>query len=65
MDKPIWPTLTLSKYYDTPDHLKERKIDPFTAFEDAGVKLICNPRDSIKVRLQLNVQYETKYCDMS
>jgi len=46
----VWPTLILAEYYDTPHKIKNRKIDPYTAFEDAGVELKYNPKESDKVR---------------
>ena len=50
VDDVIWPSLTLSDYYDTPQKMKDQKIDPYSVFATAGVKLIYDPRESDKVK---------------
>lgn len=48
-EKLIWPTVNLQDLRDTPSTIKDRKLDPFSAFEDAGLKLIFEKNDSEKV----------------
>ncbi|XP_076816375.1 uncharacterized protein LOC143462197 isoform X1 [Clavelina lepadiformis] len=49
VEKVAWPTIALSDFYETPDHLQERKLDAFAVFEDAGIKLLHDPEDRDKL----------------
>ena len=54
VEEVVWPTVTLSDFYDIPLAVKERTIDPFVAFADAGVELIHDPKDSDQVSSKSN-----------
>ena len=63
----VWPTITLADFFDVPHRIKDRKLDPYTVFEDAGVKLIYDPRESDKVNLSIiaNSSLELSLCFLS
>nr|XP_026694191.1 uncharacterized protein LOC100180038 isoform X2 [Ciona intestinalis] len=49
VDRVVWPTIKLSDFHDAPEDMKDRKLDPFAVFEDAGIKLHYESSDSDEI----------------
>ena len=53
-DQVIWPVIDLSNLSDVSLNLKDRRIDPMAAFNDAGIEMIYDPNDCLKVCIACN-----------
>lgn len=48
-EKVTWPVVEVTNVAEAPENMRDRKIDAFQAFEDAGIKLVYDETQSEKV----------------
>ena len=53
-DQVIWPVIDLSNFSNVSLNLKDRRIDPVAAFDDAGIEMIYDPNNCLKVSTACN-----------